>query len=111
MSGLGTDAERTLTQTQLDLRQCVDGLALPRRAHGATPVRFIKKGPAKPNGSRCFGEETYVRVRDESRPATASSADWHFLHSDRRPPDDTISSIPVRSVQSLLPARDPDLVE
>lgn len=85
-------------------------LHVPRRPTGAPPVRFRKKGPTKPNGGRCFAEETYVRFRDECRPATATSEDWQFLHSDRSPPD-VSTAFKRREVQSHLPARDPDLIE
>ncbi|WP_201830997.1 RNA-binding domain-containing protein [Microvirga zambiensis] len=85
-------------------------LLVPRRPTGAPPVRFRKRGPTKPNGDRSFGEETYVRFRDECRPATATSEDWQFLHSDRSPPD-VPSVLKRREVRSHLPARDPDLIE
>lgn len=85
-------------------------LLVPRRPAGAVPVRFKKKGPEKPNGGRCFNEETYVRIRDECRPATATSDDWLFLHSDRSPPEADGRGNPSRVV-SALPARDPDLVK
>jgi predicted HTH transcriptional regulator len=51
-------------------------LLIPRRPAGAAPLRFIKKGPDKRNGTRCFNDETYIRIRDECRAATATSADW-----------------------------------
>lgn len=85
-------------------------LLVPRRRIGATPVRFRKDGPEKPNGGRTFAKETYVRVRDECRPAASTSEDWRFLHSDRTPPD-VASKAPRREVRGALPARDPDLVE
>lgn len=85
-------------------------LLVPRRASNAAPIRFQKKGPDRGNGTRCFSEETYVRVRDECRPAAARSEDWRFLHSDRSPPDrrDRKTRTPVRTI---LPSRDPDLVK
>jgi Schlafen, AlbA_2 len=85
-------------------------LLVPRRATGAPPVRFRKKGPEKLGGGRCFSEETYVRIRDECRPATATSEDWLYLHSDRTPPD-RIPASNRRKVKSHLPVRDPDLIE
>lgn len=85
-------------------------LLIPRRPSRAAPVKFKKKGPEKPNGGRCFNEETYVRIRDECRPAAATSEDWLFLHSDRSPPEaQRVHSRPA--VKSSLPARDPDLIE
>lgn len=85
-------------------------LLVPRRPTDSTPVRFRKKGPERPGGGRCFGEETYVRVRDECRPATATSEDWLFLHSDRSPPESQRRRNRPR-VATSLPARDPDLIE
>lgn len=85
-------------------------LLVPRRPIGATPVRFIKKGPEKLSGGRCFAEDTYVRVRDECRPATATSEDWRFLHSDRWPVEASQRRPPPK-VKASLPARDPELVK
>lgn len=85
-------------------------LLVPRRPTGASPVRFRKKGPEKLNGNRCFSDETYIRIRDECRPATATSEDWLFLHSDRSPPE-AQQWRNRRPVSASLPARDPDLVE
>ncbi|TAT74821.1 hypothetical protein ELH50_30255 (plasmid) [Rhizobium ruizarguesonis] len=85
-------------------------LLIPRRAAKRIPIRFLKDGPIKPsNGQKCFNKETYVRIRDECRPAANTSSDWAFLHSDRSPPQHA----PVRRdrLPSSLPARDPDLVE
>src|SRR5262245_6243233 len=84
-------------------------LLIPRRPAGALPVRFIKKGPDKGNGTRCFNDETYIRVRDECRAATATSADWQLLHSDRSPPE-KVGRSKRPSVTVQLPARDLDLV-
>lgn len=84
-------------------------LLIPRRETNRVPVRFLKDGPTKPNGSKSFNKETYVRIRDECRPAANTSSDWTFLHSDRAPPQRaTVSRI---RLPSTLPARDPDLVE
>ncbi|TIM26512.1 MAG: hypothetical protein E5Y63_28870 [Mesorhizobium sp.] len=84
-------------------------LLVPRRASGLSPVRFRKEGPEKPNGGRSFGKETYIRVRDECRPATATSEDWAFLHSPRDPPEH-IAAVSPRRVQCSMPPRDPDLI-
>ncbi|MGV3550166.1 RNA-binding domain-containing protein [Rhizobium sp.] len=86
-------------------------LLIPRRQSGKIPVRFSKDGPAKPNGSRSFGKETYVRMRDECRPAASTSTDWQFLHSDRAPPDTRVLQQRQNNIPSSLPARDPDLIE
>jgi hypothetical protein len=91
-------------------RGTVGVLLIPRRAAGYTPVRFVKKGPDKRNGTRCFNDETYIRVRDECRPATATSADWQLLHSDRNPPEKEIRSTRP-AVKVELPARDSDLIK
>lgn len=85
-------------------------LLVPRRPSGAPPVKMQRKGPEKAQGKLCFGEEIYVRVRDQCRPATNTHEDWQFLHSDRLPPEQSLSSA-RRQVQSFLPARDEDLVE
>ncbi len=85
-------------------------LLVPRRPDGATPVHFIKPGPQKANGARCFNADTYVRMRDECRPAAATSKDWKFLHSDRSP-SSAGAQIKHRGISSRLPARDPDLIE
>jgi hypothetical protein len=85
-------------------------LLVPRRPSGASPVRFQKDGPRKPNGDRSFQKETYVRIRDQCRPAANTSEDWAFLHSPRLPPD-RISPTPRRPVRSALPSRDLDLVK
>jgi hypothetical protein len=84
-------------------------LLIPRRPATTPPVRFIKKGPDKRNGTRCFNDETYIRVRDECRAATATSADWQLLHSDRSPPEKAGRSNRP-SVKAQLPARDLELV-
>ncbi|WP_077067060.1 RNA-binding domain-containing protein [Pseudorhizobium marinum] len=84
-------------------------LMIPRRAPGKLPVRFIKDGPIKPNGNKCFNRETYVRIRDECRPAANVSSDWAFLHSDRAPPEREGKR--REKLPSTLPARDPDLIE
>jgi AAA ATPase domain len=84
-------------------------LLIPRRPAGVPPVRFIKKGPDKRNGTRCFNDETYIRIRDECRAATATSADWRLLHSDRNPSEKAGRS-KRPSVKVQLPARDLDLV-
>lgn len=84
-------------------------LLIPRRPAGVPPVRFIKKGPDKRNGTRCFNDETYIRIRDECRAATATSADWRLLHSDRNPSEKAGRSKRL-SVKVQLPARDLDLV-
>ncbi|UGX85226.1 RNA-binding domain-containing protein [Phyllobacterium meliloti] len=86
-------------------------LLIPRRATGAIPVRFLKEGPLKINGGKCFNKETYVRIRDECRPAASISSDWVFLHSDRSPPGQRITEYRSNRISSSLPARDPDLVE
>src|SRR5690606_16005214 len=65
----------------------------------------------KLNGDRTFNKETYVRIRDECRPAASTSADWAFLHSDRSPSDDRTSAASIREIPSSMPARDPDLVK
>ncbi|GBD47036.1 hypothetical protein METY_0249 [Methylopila sp. Yamaguchi] len=85
-------------------------MLVPRRPARVAPVRFKKMGPEKPNGKRCFNEETYVRIRDECRPASATSEDWQFLHADRSPPE-APGGRNRPAVVSALPARDPDLVE
>lgn len=85
-------------------------LLVPRRPEGATPVRFMKEGPIKPNGDRTFKKETYIRVRDQCRPATNTSDDWQFLHSPRLPPD-RIWPTPRRAIRSVLPSRDLDLIK
>lgn len=79
-------------------------LLVPRRPVDSTPVRFQKDGPKKANGDRTFSKETYVRVRDQCRPATSSSEDWKFLHSDRSPPD-RISRPNRSAVRSSLAKR------
>jgi hypothetical protein len=84
-------------------------LLIPRRPATAPPVRFIKKGPDRRNGTRCFNDETYIRIRDECRAATATSADWQLLHSDRSPLEKADRS-KRPSVRAQLPARDLDLV-
>ncbi|TCQ12578.1 putative DNA-binding protein [Rhizobium sp. PP-F2F-G36] len=84
-------------------------LLIPRRETNQVPVRFLKDGPIKPNGSKCFNKETYVRIRDECRPAANTSSDWTFLHSDRAPPQRTATA--RAKLPSTLPARDPDLIE
>jgi tetratricopeptide (TPR) repeat protein len=86
-------------------------LLVPRRLAGTPPVAFRKKGPEKNRGERCFSEGTYVRVRDECRPAAATSADWQFLHSDRNPPHTAAPSAAHRMIRTVLSARDSDLVE
>lgn len=86
-------------------------LLIPRRETGKVPVRFLKEGPAKPNGSKSFNKETYVRIRDECRPAANVSSDWAFLHSDRSPSIRGGSDYRQSRLPSTLPARDPDLVE
>jgi hypothetical protein len=85
-------------------------LLVPRRTTGAPPVRFIKKGPDNLRGGRSFDQNTYVRIRDECRPATATSEDWLFLHSDRSPPEKAGRShrLPVKA---FLPPRDAELVK
>lgn len=85
-------------------------LYVPRRPSSATPVRFQKDGPQNLSGQRAFGKETYVRIRDECRPAANTSADWTFLHSDRSPLEKKSLRRP-RSLPNNLPARDADLVE
>jgi hypothetical protein len=85
-------------------------LLIPRRSPDAQPVKFKRDGPEKPTGGKSFSKDTYVRVRDECRPAAASSEDWKFLHSDRTPPGGTASPR-HRSIKSNLKARDPDLIE
>lgn len=85
-------------------------LLIPRRAAGAPPVKFVRKGPEKLNGKRTFVDEIYVRVRDECRAATNTHEDWLFLHSDRLPPEQATGAAPV-TVQAHLPARDSDLLE
>ncbi len=84
-------------------------LLVPRRDTNKVPTRFLKEGPIKPNGARSFGKETYVRIRDECRPAANTSSDWAFLHSDRAPPQRM--AMKRAKLASTLPARDPDLVE
>lgn len=86
-------------------------LLVPRRPSGALPVRFLKDGPTKANGGKCFNKETYVRIRDECRPAASVSSDWEFLHSDRSPPGQRLSNFHSTKVPSSLPARDPDLIK
>jgi len=83
-------------------------LLIPRRAPGAVPIRFVRKGPDKLNGKPCFSEDIYVRIRDECRAATNTHEDWMFLHSDRQPPD-TIATA-ASPIKSYLPARDEDLI-
>jgi len=91
-------------------RLTIGVLLIPRRASGANPVRFKKKGPEASNGSRPFNEGTYVRLRDECRPAEANHADWKFLFSDRSPPGKEPPPF-RRQTRAQLPARDADLVE
>lgn len=99
-----------LTYLEGDLNKQIGLLLVPRRASNAPPVSFTKDGPEKQNGGRSFNKGTYIRVRDECRPATATSDDWLFLHSDRNPPE--IQKLQLkRQVHSALPARDPDLIE
>jgi hypothetical protein len=86
-------------------------LLVPRRRTNDHPVRFMKDGPTKANGAKCFNKETYVRIRDECRPAASISSDWTFLHSDRSPPGQRMTEYRPNRVPSTLPARDPDLVE
>lgn len=86
-------------------------LLIPRRVTGAVPVRFSKEGPVKPNGQKCFNKETYVRIRDECRPAASISSDWEFLHSDRSPPGQRLTEYRFSKLPSSVPARDPDLIE
>jgi hypothetical protein len=85
-------------------------LLVPRRATGAPPVKFRKKGPEKATGRPAFLAEIYVRVRDECRPATNTHDDWLFLHSDRSAPE-TFDGDRRPAVATYMPARDPDLVE
>lgn len=85
-------------------------LLVPRRHTSAKPVKFRKAGPSKGGGKLCFNAEVYVRVRDECRPAAATSEDWHFLHSDRAPPESSPRRN-RRAVRASLPARDLDLVK
>ncbi|WP_412557788.1 RNA-binding domain-containing protein [Thalassospira sp. MIT1370] len=84
-------------------------LLIPRRKTNDTPVCFRKDGPSK-GGDRAFRKETYVRIRDECRPAASTSEDWKFLHSDRNPPERK-SSMPLRRVEAFLPPRDPELIK
>jgi hypothetical protein len=84
-------------------------LLVPRRENNRIPVRFLKDGPIKPNGGKCFNKETYVRIRDECRPAASTSSDWKFLHSDRAPSE--YGKLTRAKLPSTLPARDPDLIE
>lgn len=86
-------------------------LLIPRRANGAPPVRFQKEGPRTLKGERSFQKETYVRVRDQCRPATNTSEDWQFLHSPRLPPDRLGGPVIRRPIRSALPPRDLDLVK
>jgi hypothetical protein len=85
-------------------------LLIPRRSPDAQPVKFRKDGPEKPAGGKSFSKDTYVRVRDECRPAAASSDDWKFLHSDRTPPGCATTPRP-RPINSNLKARDQELIE
>jgi AAA domain/Putative DNA-binding domain len=100
---------RTMPASRVLNAQHVGVPLIPRRPTGAPPVRFIKKGPDKRNGTRCFNDETYIRIRDECRAAAATSADWQLLHSDRSPSAKAGRSKPP-SVKVQLPARDLDLV-
>lgn len=79
-------------------------LLVPRRPPHIDPVKFKKDGPEKPGGGRSFAKETYVRVRDECRPATASSDDWKFLHSERLPQGALLSSRPIMLRRTYLHA-------
>lgn len=85
-------------------------LLIPRRPTDAPPVRFLKDGPKRANGEKCFNKETYVRVRDQCRPAASTTTDWAFLHSDRASPERG-TKLTRRAVVSNLPARDPDMVK
>jgi len=85
-------------------------LLIPRRGSNAPPVKFRRKGPEKADGKPIFLPETYVRRRDQCRPAVNNHEDWLFLHSGREPID-TSGSPPQRHVQASLPPRDPDLIE
>ncbi|RWR26602.1 hypothetical protein D2T29_20245 [Sinirhodobacter populi] len=85
-------------------------LLVPRRVSGAPPVKMQRRGPEKSAGKYCFGEDIYIRVRDECRPATNTHEDWDFLHSDRLPPQREHES-EKKHVQSFLPARDEDFLK
>ncbi|WP_018242936.1 RNA-binding domain-containing protein [Rhizobium leguminosarum] len=87
----------------------IGALLIPRRAPNAVPVSFLKDGPVKSNGGKCFNKGIYVRIRDECRPAASTNSDWTFLHSDRSPTHRT--SAKRDKLPSTLPARDPDLIE
>ena len=85
-------------------------LLIPRRRAGVPPVKFRKEGPEKPSGGRAFLKETYVRIRDECRPAAASSEDWLFLHSDRNPTGAPPSS-QRWPIKTAIPGADAELLE
>lgn len=86
-------------------------LLVPRRPDNKPPATFRKAAPAHISGKRAYAaHDCPVRIRDESRPATATSADWEFLHGPRK-----FSSGPgirraKQPIQVSMPPRDPDLV-
>ncbi|MDO8982313.1 RNA-binding domain-containing protein [Cypionkella sp.] len=98
------------TKVQGDRTVSIGILLVPRRPSGAPPIKMQRKGPEKSQGKVCFGEEIYIRVRDECRPAANTHEDWQFLHSDRLPPEQDHNPV-KRQIQSFLPARDEDLLE
>lgn len=88
-------------------------LLVPKRPSNMPPVKFRKKSGDRTvgGGGPAFSAETYVRVRDECRPAAATADDWKFLLSDREVTDDAGGpKVPRRPIHTLLPARDPDLI-
>lgn len=87
-------------------------LFVPRRPDGSEPAIFKRAAPLNQSGKRAYqANDVYVRIRDESRPATATSSDWLFLHGPRRPDGEGMKRTEKRPMRVFLPARDPDLVE
>lgn len=86
-------------------------LYVPRRPDGTKAAAFRKAAAAHPlSKAKAYqANDVYVRIRDESRPATATSADWEFLHGPRRLVG-AAPSVAKRPMRVTLPARDPDLI-
>lgn len=88
-------------------------LLVPQRPVDVEPASFKKSAPKHANGDRAFqANDIYVRIRDQSRPATSDSATWRFLHSARRISGDRQPKLePSRPLKVRLPARDADLIK
>jgi hypothetical protein len=89
-------------------------LLVPRRRDHLQPVSFRKAAPAHASGKKAYNaNDTYVRIRDESRPASNSSADWRFLYGSRQAEGLELSVRPYSTapIRAVIPARDPDLTK